>query len=539
MKLEFENNIESVDLFNDLDFKSFLKVFDLNWKILPHKILHPMTADQGIAHFEILSALQKRINDGKLDLAGITAKTAQLPLLDDLLYHFETKCLEQHHLFSLGKFINAELGVAEYETACPIASPKALLRIRDTLTTYMRDDYTGMRYTDAQIDLHRRIEAKQKALNAVLSHYEETIHAETGLKMFYPYPKEISLDDDGLVRSAEACPLVTLFDKGNTVEVTFNLPEDISRQIHEKHQLSETFVKWMQDRLTQLNEALQPYCEDFIRYYEKRKSRAYLYTLLWACETKGLCIPEFSTSCECTFQGAELPILQQHNKRYVPLDISLKKGANVLFGANMTGKTSVLKTLYFQLNLIRMGLPVPARRAKLYFPQNIFLHLKASGDLRANMSAFSQEMHFFTQAMPDGSYILVDELFQSTDPVGGADLAKLFLHYFKRKNLIFFCTTHYPEVLNTNQVMLYQMLDTDDVNAMLDTDMQCHETFCLETFLARVPFKLRKLDDKRTLEVFRQHRKPLRIALQFPLEDMLKKKIRNKLMAENAPPAAH
>jgi DNA mismatch repair ATPase MutS len=201
------------------------------------------------------------------------------------------------------------------------------------------------------------------------------------------------------------------------------------------------------------------------------------------------------------------------------LNIALGKGVNVLFGANMTGKTTVLKTLYFHLVLVKFGLPVPATVLTLGFPDRIGLQLRSSGQTGSGLSGFGEELRFFCGIDDSSSVYLIDELFHSTDPVNGVKLSKAFLMGLSASRSLFLCTSHYPDVLTIPGLTFFRMKDSELELNQSDIDH----------LLEQVPFEVETLPVGAVADNWTDSKKPLRIALHFPLSETIKQNIRKQL----------
>ena len=551
MKLEFEQKIVPDDLIEELDFKGFLSLFDIELPLLPRKILRPMTQDEGISHFKRLYDFQTQIEQGKLDIESLIAQSRKLPLLDAVMPFFRDQHLEQFHLYSLGRFVSENQRLSELEVNCPLSSElsESCKGIQKILGSYMKGGFSALCHTSDEKEISEQIEVLGQKLRDELTLYENEIYTQTGLRMICPYPKEISPEAENLSKILN-CNLLSVTDRQNICLIDFRLPSSVETIITEKETLAQSFDQLMQDKLNSINKSLHPLFGKFSIYYERRKQRVYDYALLWAKNRYAFCFPEFQTEFGCKLRGAQLPYLRNQVKEYVPLNLDLNQGSNVLFGANMTGKTTVLKTLYFHLTAIRMGLPVPAEAVQLHFPAQVELSLRTSGDIRKNLSSFGEEIQFFTREISSCAYILADELFQSTDPVSGTELSGIFLSEFSEKEVVFFCTSHYPEVLRVRNISLFRMKDTAfdvrcsmfDVRcSMFDVrcsmfDVRCsmfeektESNFTFEDLLKKIPYQLESISPDNIDEALEESRKPLYIALHFPLPESVKGKIRDKL----------
>ena len=524
MKLEFEQKIIPDSLYEELCFDDFLSLFDIDIPILPRKILRPMGREEGEGHFEMLQGLQKQVDAKKLRPEKVIAQSQKLPLLDFLFPYYENKSLEQFHLYSLGKFVseNLRLQEIEMESFATLELNTCCLKIRETLEAYTQKGFSGLRYTPEEKRLREKIKKLEKEVGTKVSQYEREIYEQTGLKMIYPYPKEVSRDSDTLPKILR-CEMLSVQRKKDINLVNYRLTPSIRETISKKDEITKDFSQRMKKKLQKVNKELYPYYVDFKRCYEERKNATFYYVLLLVKQRHSLCLPLFQTSCGCKFINAVLPSLQARKKeKYTPLNLDLGHGANVLFGANMTGKTTVLKTLYFQLTAIRMGLPACAESIVLHFPEQVEFHLKSAGSIRGNLSSFGEEIGFFTKTLSPAAYILVDELFQSTDPIGGAELSKIILWEFSAKDLVFFCTSHYPDVLYLQKIQLFRMKD-------VDFEEERGSVPTLKHLIDRMPYKLEKIQPENIGDALQESRKPLHIALHFPLPESIKERIREKL----------
>jgi len=524
MKLEFEQGVVADGLYEELGFDSFMSLFDVEIPLLPRWILRPLSTEKGKEHFRILQELQKKIDQQKLKLERIIDQSKKLPLLDFLLPLFENQSLQQFHLYSLGKFVSENLVLEDIEIECSVETEqrKCCQTIKEILETHTQKGFSALRYTSEEKGLREKIQKLEKELTTKLTQYEHDIYKQTGLKMIYPYPKEVSQDAENLPQILK-CNLLSVTCKQDINLVTYRLSPSVENIISKKDILAQKLNHLLRKKIRTINKELYPHFRDFKRCYQKRKTQTFYYVLLLVKQRQSLCLPTFHTSVGCKLNNAVLPSLQKQKKeKYTPLNLDLGSGANVLFGANMTGKTTVLKTLYFQLTAIRMGLPVCAEYVRLHFPEQIELHLKSAGNTSWNLSGFGQEIEFFTRKISPSAYILADELFQSTDPIGGTVLSRIILQEFCHKDIVFFCTSHYPEVLHIQDIALYRMND-------VDFDEEIGHTLSLDDLLEKMPYKLERILPKDIGNALKESRKPLYIALHFPLSESIKERIREQL----------
>lgn len=167
----------------------------------------------------------------------------------------------------------------------------------------------------------------------------------------------------------------------------------------------------------------------------------------------GFTKPEFSDYI--SYHGLFNPVikdrLEKENKQYQPVDIELFEGVTLITGANMTGKTVVLKTLALSQYLFQYGFYVPAKFAKLKVLKKIFL---ISGDYQSTLSGLSSyaaEMIKLDEILKylkdnDNALILLDELARNTNPHEGKLIVKAVITMLNELNSISLITTHFNNV---------------------------------------------------------------------------------------------
>lgn len=522
MKLEFERFAIAEALYEELGFARFLDLFDRQLPILPSLILRPLTTAEGEAHFAALGALEDRLDRDLV--AQLLDLGRDLPRLDTLLPGLESGQLEQYHLFELGRFLQADRFLHGLESGLGIALDRhpGLETMRAILAQRTSSSFALIALPARAERLRQAIEQAEIELAEALNRYEQRIFARTGLKMTYPWPKEIALSPD-LLAPIRQCELLTVQPANDLWRLDFRPGAEIEALVSRRDSLSTEFAALMGEALAALNRELAPLSPAFAAHYQARKQRIFSYLLIAVKIENGLCFPRLTPQPGCRLEQAWLhPLRLRKGARCVPLDLSLSEGASVLYGANMSGKTTVLKTAFFLFSLIRFGLPAPAREIEMHFPEHVLLMLKSSGNIARDISTFGEEVAFFSQAIPDGAFVLADELFASTDPVNGVVLSRIFLSQFNRRHLIFFSTSHYPEVLEMTGIGLYRMRD-------IDAEALDEGIADLGTLQERMPYRLEKLPEPGRHARRQPDRTPLKIALLFPLPEAIRQQIREHL----------
>ncbi|MBT6498604.1 MAG: hypothetical protein HOK67_01710 [Deltaproteobacteria bacterium] len=520
MILEFESGIIPEHLFRDLGFESYLALFKQEIPILPRSILQPLGEKEARAHFKALAELDAFAASGELELSALLQHTANLPNLESLLPFLQDGTLEAFHLFELGRYLQENWTIQQLEKASPLpCRENPCQKMLSILSKQTADDFSRLKLSSAEKSLQKSLNDLSDRLSGELLAYEQTIFLKTGIKLIYPYPREISKDHENLDKILQ-CNLLNLIEQGDFYRTEYKLNAAVKNLLREQEKRQLDWQGLIAEKLKGINNTLTPFYKDLSAYYQLRKNRAYQYLLLSAKKAGGLTLPELTLVPRINMNQGILPELKKHaGEHYAPLDLSLEAGVNVLFGANMTGKTTVLKTLYFHLILVKFGLPVPAGALSTMFPRDVGLHLRSSGKTGSGLSGFGEEIRFFCEMSPSTAVYLVDELFHSTDPINGVALTEAFLKGLPAKDSIFICTSHYPEVLSIPGICLFKMKDIGEIPEQPD----------LNALLKRVPYQVEPLSPGAEKKQAVVSSAPLQIALRFPLPGTILKNLLEKL----------
>lgn len=135
----------------------------------------------------------------------------------------------------------------------------------------------------------------------------------------------------------------------------------------------------------------------------------------------------------------------------VPNNYQLKPSQACLMisGPNMGGKTVTLKTIGLAIALSHAGFPVCAHEALLPWYRDLWLDIGDNQSIENNLSTFSSHMKRIAdlcQHGNSGTFALLDEVGNGTDPLEGASLATAVLDDLIRKGATILTSTHYSQV---------------------------------------------------------------------------------------------
>ncbi|KAJ3432808.1 DNA mismatch repair protein msh3 [Anaeramoeba flamelloides] len=161
--------------------------------------------------------------------------------------------------------------------------------------------------------------------------------------------------------------------------------------------------------------------------------------------------------------GGRHPILETTISPFIPNDVLLsskERSVLLLSGPNMSGKSTLSRTIALIVLLAHLGCYCPVDRIKLSVFDAIYTRMGASDDIVHGRSTFMRELEetsvIISQATPK-SLILIDELGRGTSSVDATAISSSVLEYFlENKSLTIFSTHLYSlieQFKNIKQVL--------------------------------------------------------------------------------------
>ncbi len=198
----------------------------------------------------------------------------------------------------------------------------------------------------------------------------------------------------------------------------------------------------------------------------------------------GGCVPAFAAD-RVAFDDATFPpladALAARGHRYTPLSLDLR-GAAVLTGPNMGGKSAALATAGFLCACAALGVPPPARTAA--FPvlgAIVWIGGEGPQDRARLLSSYAAEVVRAREALAAASartLILVDEFARTTGPREGRALLVALIEALAARGTFAFVATHFDGVAEAAAVPHLRIaglrerrlgaIDANDLDAALD-----------------------------------------------------------------------
>jgi DNA mismatch repair protein MutS2 len=160
-------------------------------------------------------------------------------------------------------------------------------------------------------------------------------------------------------------------------------------------------------------------------------------------------------------------LLSEKNRSFVPVSITLHRGATVITGANMGGKSVALKTVALNVLLLQAGFLVCAREARMPLFESVKMLFDDLQSIQSGLSGFGSEIVEFQKALEEVergySLFLLDEFARGTNPDEGAVIVQAVTRYLEKANAISILSTHYDKVAE-NAGAHYQIIGLRDID---------------------------------------------------------------------------
>lgn len=160
--------------------------------------------------------------------------------------------------------------------------------------------------------------------------------------------------------------------------------------------------------------------------------------------------PEFSDGGPVRLLSARHPIMAVNGENPVPNDVLMapEERTLVVSGPNAGGKTVMLKSIGLCVMLSACGIFPPAAQGSSFpFPKRIYAMVGDEQSISEGESTFTAQLGGIKEALEGGgpgTWVIVDEILNGTDPAQAAGLAEAVLEYLSDKGCLTFVSTHLP-----------------------------------------------------------------------------------------------
>ncbi|MBR4135926.1 MAG: DNA mismatch repair protein MutS [Bacteroidales bacterium] len=144
-------------------------------------------------------------------------------------------------------------------------------------------------------------------------------------------------------------------------------------------------------------------------------------------------------------------VLREQGKQFQPIDIAFGRETILVTGANMAGKSVLLKTLSMAQYLLQFGFFIPAERAEMMVVDEVICSMGDSQSELSGLSSFAVEILTIDRIIKTAKrgvrvLALVDELARTTNPEEGKRLVSAFVRMAQQLSITAIVTTHYSGI---------------------------------------------------------------------------------------------
>ena len=221
--------------------------------------------------------------------------------------------------------------------------------------------------------------------------------------------------------------------------------EDVINRLRLKEKREEDKVR------EELTNKLQPYTEELKTALNEMGTLDLLIAKAYLAKEFRLIKPIFAegqTSLNGLFNPEIEKSLQKQGKEFQPVTVTIPSEPTLITGANMTGKTVLLKSIALAQALAQFGFHVPASSAQFVPVDRIILCTTDEQDELSGLSSFAAEMtrlNKITEHIENGErlLVLIDELARTTNPTEGKAIVGGVLNFLSEHKVSSLITTHY------------------------------------------------------------------------------------------------
>jgi dsDNA-specific endonuclease/ATPase MutS2 len=138
---------------------------------------------------------------------------------------------------------------------------------------------------------------------------------------------------------------------------------------------------------------------------------------------------------------------EKANLRYQPVDVALYDGVTLITGANMAGKTVLLKSVGTAQLMAQCGMYVPASMAVVKLVEGVVSSIGDEQDEMNGLSSYAAEImkisNILNTCREHNMLVLIDEPARTTNPVEGKALVQAIIKILNSKSSTTLVTTHY------------------------------------------------------------------------------------------------
>ena len=203
---------------------------------------------------------------------------------------------------------------------------------------------------------------------------------------------------------------------------------------------------------TRLSEELKPYASLLCKTLNVMADVDLNLAKALQIKEMGLCFPTLAPDKVVSYKGIFHPevkhILEKEKRKYQKVNITFGLKPIIIMGANMGGKTIVLKTLSMCQFLLQFGFGIPATSADMMIYDEVFCLTTDDQSINKGLSSFAAEMKNIDAVIKATQHdkkilALIDEPARTTNPTEGTALVSSLVKLLQEKEMSLVIVTHY------------------------------------------------------------------------------------------------
>jgi len=168
-------------------------------------------------------------------------------------------------------------------------------------------------------------------------------------------------------------------------------------------------------------------------------------------------------------------LMTKSGRRYQDIDVQVDERVLLITGANMAGKTMILKTLALNQLLLQYGFFLACESGEVCLVESVQCSIGDGQNEEQGLSSFAWEIKTLDniiKTMRQGGrhLVLVDELARTTNPIEGKKLVEGFIKVCSEQSSLAVVTTHYSNIQALCRSMRVKGFIHQDLTPPIDID---------------------------------------------------------------------
>lgn len=177
--------------------------------------------------------------------------------------------------------------------------------------------------------------------------------------------------------------------------------------------------------------------------------------------------------------------LEERKQRYQHIGIDIAQGVCLITGANMAGKTVLLKTMGIAQMLAQFGFFVPAQEATITLMDKVVFCIGDEQNEMNGLSSFASEILKINDVVQESDHrkmlVLIDEPARTTNPTEGKAIVQAIASIMNRRDSYCLITTHYSQLgIDCRKLRVKGFADTEITGTITPQNINQYMDYTLQ-----------------------------------------------------------